>query len=129
MAFFMHSILCCFSNEKWTFFIFFLLFLDIFIKNDERDILYQRSEDRFDHMLSSGAIEEVESLMKKKYNEHNSIMKAIGVRELANYLNGIISLDECKVFAKQKTRNYIKRQLTWIRSNNITQNIDIKKYI
>ena len=56
-------------------------------------------------------------------------MKAIGVRELSDYLNGNITLDECKIATKQRTRNYIKRQLTWIRGNNITQNIEIKKYI
>ena len=103
--------------------------LDIFIKDNERSSLYNKSEDRFDSMLIHGAIEEVESMMKKKYDLNSSIMKAIGVRELSDYLNGNITLDECKIYAKKRTRNYIKRQLTWIRGNNITQNVDIKKYI
>ena len=102
---------------------------DVFIKSNERNLLYDKSENRFDEMITHGAIEEVENLIRKKYHESNSIMKAIGVREISDFLNGIISLDECKVIAKQKTRNYIKRQLTWVRSNNITQNIDIKKYM
>ena len=102
---------------------------DIFIKNNERSILYNKSEDRFDSMIVQGAIEEVESMMKKKYDLNSSIMKAIGVRELSDYLNGNITLDECKIATKQRTRNYIKRQLTWITGNNITQNIEIKKYM
>ena len=56
-------------------------------------------------------------------------MKAIGVREISKYLNNELSLQEASDLAKQKTRNYIKRQITWIKGNNITQNSSIKKYI
>ena len=56
-------------------------------------------------------------------------MKAIGVREIRDYLENLIDLDTCKNRMKKNTRNYIKRQQTWIKGNNITSNIDIKKYI
>ena len=56
-------------------------------------------------------------------------MKAIGVREITNFIDGKVSLDEAKSIMKKNTRNYIKRQDTWIKGNNITQNVDIKKYL
>ena len=56
-------------------------------------------------------------------------MKAIGVREIINFIEGKVSLDEAKSTMKKNTRNYIKRQDTWIKGNNITQNVDIKKYL
>ena len=67
--------------------------------------------------------------MKQNLGVHCSVMKAIGVREIQGYLNNEISEEECVNLSKKNTRNYIKRQLTWIRSNNISSNIDIKKYI
>ena len=78
-------------------------------------------------MLEQGAIEEVENLNKKNYKADTSIMKAIGVREISDFINGLISKDEAISLAKQKTRNYIKRQQTWINSNNITWNTSYKK--
>jgi tRNA dimethylallyltransferase len=42
-------------------------------------------------------------------------MKAVGVRELASYLAGTLSLDEAKALAQRETRRYAKRQLTWFR--------------
>ena len=80
-------------------------------------------------MLRQGAIEEVKELLEHDFNSKNSIMKAIGVREIQRYLKNEISKEECIDLSKKNTRNYIKRQLTWIRGNNISSNIDIKKYI
>ena len=80
-------------------------------------------------MLRQGAIQEVKKLLEHDFNSKNSIMKAIGVREIQRYLKNEISKEECIDLSKKNTRNYIKRQLTWIRGNNISSNIDIKKYI
>ena len=57
------------------------------------------------------------------------IMKAIGVREISSFLNKEIDFEDCKNIIKKNTRNYIKRQITWIKGNNISQNIDKKKYM
>ena len=101
---------------------------EIFILNKDRDDLYKQGEKRFIKMMDQGAVEEVEELLKLHINKENSIMKAIGVREIGRYLMKEIDKDQCILLAKKNTRNYIKRQLTWIRGNNITSNIDIKKY-
>ena len=100
-----------------------------YLPQREREDLYKISEKRFDEMLREGAIEEVKELLEHDFNSKNSIMKAIGVREIQRYLKNEISKEECIDLSKKNTRNYIKRQLTWISGNNISSNIDIKKYI
>ena len=102
---------------------------ETYLPQREREDLYKISEKRFDEMLRQGAIQEVKKLLEHDFNSKNSIMKAIGVREIQRYLKNEISKEECIDLSKKNTRNYIKRQLTWIRGNNISSNIDIKKYI
>ena len=102
---------------------------DILIQTFNREKIYRDSEKRFDKMIDNGAVDEVRELIKKDYNNDLSIMKAIGVREIAGYLQNDLSIDKAIELAKQKTRNYIKRQITWINGNNITQNTILKKYV
>ena len=102
---------------------------EIYLPPIERENLYKASEERFDEMLEKGAVEEVRKLLEQNLGVNCSIMKAIGVREIQGYLNNKTSKEECVNLSKKNTRNYIKRQLTWIRGNNISSNIDIKKYI
>ena len=102
---------------------------EIYLPPIERENLYKASEERFDEMFEKGAVEEVRRLLKQNLDINCSVMKAIGVREIQRYLNKEISKDECVNLSKKNTRNYIKRQLTWIRGNNISSNINIKKYI
>ena len=80
-------------------------------------------------MVEQGAVDEVKNLLDLRINKENTIMKAIGVREIGRYLENEIKREECFELAKKNTRNYIKRQLTWIRGNNISSNIDLKKYM
>lgn len=95
--------------------------------NPDRNLLYKNAEDRFDIMINNGGIEEVKELNLRKYDLNNSVMKAIGVREISDFIAGKTSLKECISLAKQKSRNYIKRQQTWINSNNITWNDSYEK--
>ena len=95
--------------------------------NPAREMLYKNAEDRFDQMLKHGAIDEVENLKRQNYAVDSTIMKAIGVREISEYIDGSLTKNEAISLAKQKTRNYIKRQQTWINSNNITWNDSFKK--
>ena len=95
--------------------------------NPDRNLLYKNAEDRFDIMINNGGIEEVKELNLRKYDLNNSVMKAIGVREISDFIAGKTSLEECISLAKQKSRNYIKRQQTWINSNNITWNDSYEK--
>ena len=97
--------------------------------NPDREKLYKKAENRFDQMLRDGAIDEVERLNACNYGKDNTIMKAIGVREISDYIAGKVTFDEASILAKQKTRNYIKRQQTWINSNNITWNSSYEKLL
>ena len=101
----------------------------VILTGNLREKLYESAEQRVDNMFHDGAVDEVQSLIEKNYSAELSIMKAIGVREITNFIDGKVSLDEAKSIMKKNTRNYIKRQDTWIKGNNITQNIDIKKYL
>jgi tRNA dimethylallyltransferase len=95
--------------------------------NPDRNLLYKNVEDRFDIMINNGGIEEVKKLNLRKYDLNNSVMKAIGVREISDFIAGKTSLEDCISLSKQKSRNYIKRQQTWINSNNITWNDSYEK--
>ena len=82
----------------------------------ERAAAYARCDARFDEMLAAGALEEVEALLTLNLNRDLPAMKAIGVDELARHLAGELTLEDASVLAKTQTRRYVKRQMTWYRS-------------
>ncbi len=81
-----------------------------------RDELYGNCDARFEAMMANGALREVEKLMALKLNHELPAMKAIGVQALAEHLAGTMSLEEAVAMAQKQTRNYAKRQMTWIRN-------------
>ncbi|MDA7845395.1 tRNA (adenosine(37)-N6)-dimethylallyltransferase MiaA, partial [Rickettsiales bacterium] len=83
-----------------------------------RDVVYENCNQRFKQIIEEdGALDEVSALMKKNINNNTPIMKAIGVREIQDYLLGNTSLEECIELASKHTRNYAKRQYTWFNNN------------
>lgn len=80
-----------------------------------RDWLYQRCDQRFQRMLDGGAIAEVEALLARGLDPDLPVMRAIGVPEIAAYLRGHSDLAETFRRGAQATRNYAKRQMTWLR--------------
>lgn len=86
----------------------------IFGINIERPILYERINKRVDIMIDQGLIEEVKKLIKK-YPEFPTAMQAIGYKEIGEYLNNELSLEEAIEKIKQETRRYAKRQITWFK--------------
>ena len=85
--------------------------------NRDREELYNRINLRVDLMAKSGLIEEVRYLVNK-YNLtcENQSMQGIGYKEVLEYLDNKISLDDCLDKIKINTRHYAKRQLTWFRN-------------
>lgn len=81
--------------------------------NRDRSELYQRINERVDHMMALGLLEEVKSLFEKK--QFNAL-KTVGYSELYQYLENKCSLEYAIDKIKQHTRNYAKRQLTWFRN-------------
>ncbi len=78
-----------------------------------RKWLYERCDERFRRMIDEGAVAEVEALLARKLNPNLPVMRAIGVREISDYLMGRCSLDEAIAAGQQATRRYAKRQYTW----------------
>lgn len=85
----------------------------------ERDVLYARCNARFDAMLKSGAIEEVEALDRRilagEVPADAPVTHALGFRPLQAARRGKIPLAEAVERAKAETRQYAKRQVTWFR--------------
>ena len=80
-----------------------------------REWLYERCDRRFAQMLDQGAIAEVEALLARDLPPDAPVLRAIGVPEIAAYLAGECSLNEARIRGAQATRNYVKRQFTWLR--------------
>lgn len=106
-------------NEEYIF--------KIYILNIERNILYDRINSRVDKMIADGLIKEVMELKKLGYDETFQSMKAIGYRQVLQYLDGEISLDECIDLIKRDSRRYAKRQLTWFKKYENSIWFDVEK--
>ena len=70
-------------------------------------------------MLAAGALEEVRALLALGLSGELPVMRALGVAPLAAHLAGTTSLEAAVAAAKAETRQYAKRQLTWLRRNMI----------
>ena len=86
----------------------------IFMIDAPREKIYARVNERVDEMVRDGLIEEVKALLEK-YNLSITASQAIGYKEVIQFLNGEISLEESIELIKKRTRNYVKRQLTFFR--------------
>lgn len=84
-------------------------FISIGLKSD-RETLYKMLDKRVDSMFNEGLLDEAERLYKMNLKNYTNI---IGYKELNEYFNGNISLDEAKELIKRNTRRYAKRQFTW----------------
>lgn len=109
----------CNLNNKYIF--------KFYALNMDRDRLYNRINDRVDVLLRNGLIEEVQSLKDKGYSNNNSSMKAIGYKEVMDYLEGNTDYDKTVENIKKDTRHYAKRQLTWLRRYDFADWIDIEE--
>ncbi len=83
----------------------------------ERQALYRRCDLRLARMWPE-AINEVEAYLARHPQPDWPLTKAIGVPQIADYLAGRLTCDQALQAAQQKTRNYAKRQLTWLRNQH-----------
>jgi tRNA dimethylallyltransferase len=81
----------------------------------ERQALYARCNLRFERMVERGALDEVAALLKRGLDPDLPVMRAIGVPELAGVIRGTATLEDALARGAQATRNYAKRQFTWLR--------------
>ena len=96
----------------------------------DRAELLARCDMRFDAMMAAGALAEVQHLVAIGLDARLPAMGALGVPPLALYLTGEWSIAEAVSRAKLDTRQYVKRQTTWLRRNmmswNDVQTIELK---
>ena len=78
-----------------------------------REWLYRRCDERFAQMVELDAAEEVRALIGRGLDPTLPVMRAIGVREIASWLNGDLTQEEAIAAGQQTTRRYAKRQYTW----------------
>lgn len=78
--------------------------------NTDRETLYERINRRVDLMMANGLLDEVKGLYP--YKQLNAL-NTVGYKELFDFLDGKLPLEEAVALIKQNTRRYAKRQLTW----------------
>ena len=83
--------------------------------NPERESLYESINKRVDKMIKEGLVDEVKYL-KEKYHLSTTASQAIGYKEILDYLDDKLSLEEAIELIKKRTRNYAKRQVTFFKN-------------
>jgi tRNA dimethylallyltransferase len=78
--------------------------------------LYDRCDARLGLMVEHGALDEVRAMEARGLDPSLPALKAVGYRELAAHLRGETSLEDALDAARQETRRYAKRQMTWFRN-------------
>lgn len=86
------------------------------VLDPDRDVLRQRIARRFEAMFAGGAVEEVKALRGLDLDPSLPVMKAIGVREIGDWLDGVAERDDAITLATIATHQYAKRQRTWFRN-------------
>ncbi|MEO8772802.1 MAG: tRNA (adenosine(37)-N6)-dimethylallyltransferase MiaA [Gelidibacter sp.] len=80
----------------------------------ERATIYERINNRVDHMIAEGLLDEAKAL---QHLQHLNALNTVGYSELFKYLNGEWTLEFAVSEIKKNSRRYAKRQLTWFRKN------------
>lgn len=98
----------------------------IFALNMDRAKLYENINKRVDIMLENGLVGEVEGLKNEGLSIENQSMKAIGYKEVLLYLNKEIDFDTMLNLIKQHSRNYAKRQITFLKGMDNVIFVDVE---
>lgn len=103
----------------------------IFGIEPEREALYKKIEQRVDQMIDMGLVDEVKSIYQKYPDKNTPALSGIGYREIIQYLDKELTLEQAIDLIKKNTRHYAKRQMTWFRRMEkqgvkINWNLDIE---
>ena len=101
-----------------------------------RDVLYKRIDSRVDDMFERGLTKEVDALLEEGISFDGQSMQAIGYKEFRLLYEKKITEDEVKEKIKQNSRNYAKRQITWLKKyefakwfDSMTSRNEAREYI
>ena len=81
----------------------------------EREDIYRRINERVEIMFDKGLVDEVQSLLDNPGGLSKQAKQALGYKEIIQYLDGGLTLDDAKEMVKQSTRRFAKRHMTWFR--------------
>ncbi len=91
---------------------------------DDRDKLYDRINKRVDLMIDAGLVDEIKNIGLDNFSRTSKA--AIGYKEIIEYLNGNISLEEAIELIKKNSRHYAKRQFTWFNNKTKSTIVNVK---
>lgn len=80
-----------------------------------REELYKRIDERYNRMIKEGLIDEIKSILNMGFKFDCYGLRTIGYKEIVKYLQGEWGLETAIEKAKQHTRNFAKRQITWFK--------------
>ncbi len=81
----------------------------------DREDIYRRINERVETMFDKGLVDEVKSLLDNPGGLSKQARQALGYKEVIQYLDGGLTLDDAKDMVKLSTRRFAKRQMTWFR--------------
>lgn len=84
----------------------------------DRETLKERIDKRVDIMIEEGLVEEVKKLREMGYHNNLKPMQSIGYKEINQFLDGEIDIDEAVELIKRDTKRFAKRQMTWLKKDN-----------
>ncbi len=99
-----------------------------FVLTDDRARLYNNIDKRVDIMIEHGLVEEVLKLKQMGFHKEMVSMQGLGYKEILDYLDGNMTLEEAVYIIKRETRHFAKRQLTWFRRERDVIWFDKQKY-
>lgn len=88
----------------------------VFVLDVPRDMLVERIDARVGAMIAAGLVDEVRALLDAGYDERDPGMNATGYIEMIPHVRGTRSLDEAAAMIRTATRQYARRQRTWLRN-------------
>lgn len=103
--------------------------IESFAIRTNRDVLYKRINARVDKMIEAGLINEVKKLFKHK---NLNPLNTVGYKEIFEFIEKKVSLEQSIEKIKQNTRRYAKRQITWLKNKDykwIDSDIDLEEFI
>ena len=83
----------------------------------QRNILYQKINQRVDKMIADGLIEETNKILSSGFEENLNSLNTVGYREIIDFIKGRISLENAIYLIKRNTRRFAKRQITWFKED------------
>lgn len=87
----------------------------LYVLSRDREELYENINIRVDKMVAEGLIDEVKSLINEGLSLQHQSMKAIGYRQIIEYIEGKFTEKEAIEEIKKESRRYAKRQITWFK--------------